>query len=146
MPGPPIYRPFRPEDAEDCRRVVLACLDGLTGMGERARAALRARVAATRYDEDLARACCLVAFEDGTVIGLGALEGCEVRRMYVHPAHQGRGIGRALHRLLETEARARGVRELHVESSLNAEEAMRNPLTILSGAQPGRGETGTTRT
>lgn len=65
----------------------------------------------------------VVAERSGRIEGFGQLdeqEG-EVEAIYVSPAAEGRGIGSAILRHLEERARACGLKELKVRSTLNAE-------------------------
>ncbi len=64
----------------------------------------------------------LVALFRGNVMGYAQLDPKlgEVQALYVHPKHGGRGIGTALLQALTDQAQARGIVELHLESSLNA--------------------------
>ena len=114
------YRPFQGDDAEPCRTIVLACLDEITGIGPDAREGLRRRIETSPYREDLARMFCLVAVDDGAIVGLGALEGLQIKRMYVDPLRRGEGIGRELYNRLEREARRRSVVALELEAAMNA--------------------------
>jgi putative acetyltransferase len=61
-----------------------------------------------------------VADVAGRVVGFSALLGDEVRAVYLHPDHVGRGLGRKLLEALEAEARARGVAELRLTSTLTS--------------------------
>jgi GNAT superfamily N-acetyltransferase len=61
---------------------------------------------------------CLVAEEEGEIIGTAALEGDELLTFFVDPQHQGRGIGSALLKAIEAIARHHGRRELKVNASL----------------------------
>jgi putative acetyltransferase len=54
------------------------------------------------------------------VVGLGALFGSEVRAVYVHPDHVGRGVGSALLTALEAQARSDGAHAITLHSTLNA--------------------------
>ena len=61
--------------------------------------------------------CLLIAMEAGAVIGAVAFRkvddaSCEAKRLYVAPAHRGRGISRRLMERLIAEARAVGYRRL----------------------------------
>jgi GNAT superfamily N-acetyltransferase len=81
----------------------------------------------------------LVAFEDGEPIGcggvgrLGTTTG-ELRRMYVVPAHRGKGLGRALLVALEDAARALGYTTMRLETGNQAPEAL--GLYTSSGYEP----------
>lgn len=69
---------------------------------------------------EASRGVFLLARLDGEAVGCGAvrlLDGrrAEIKRMYVRPSAQGRGIGRAILRRLEAEARRRGAGMLVLE-------------------------------
>jgi putative acetyltransferase len=66
---------------------------------------------------------CLVAERDGEVVGFGSIipASGELRAVYVHPDAGRSGVGSALLRDLEQLATARGLPELHMDASLNAE-------------------------
>jgi len=61
------------------------------------------------------------ALHDGTVLGTGSLDGRAVRTMFIHPHHQGQGIGRQLMARIEEAALQAGVTVLAVPSSVTAE-------------------------
>lgn len=62
----------------------------------------------------------LVIEEDGALIATGTLLGTNVRRMFVDPAAQGRGLGHTLLTHLEAHARTLGLTTLDLSSSLPA--------------------------
>jgi len=62
----------------------------------------------------------LVAMEGDAIVGTASLGRGQVHAVFVHPARQGRGIGRCLMEALELEARARAERELILYASLSA--------------------------
>ncbi|HEU4629770.1 MAG TPA: GNAT family N-acetyltransferase [Gemmatimonadaceae bacterium] len=61
---------------------------------------------------------CLVALVEGRVVGTAAREGDALATFFVHPDHQGRGIGTRLLASLEREARRAGLAELRVPASV----------------------------
>lgn len=64
----------------------------------------------------------VIAARDSTVCGVGMLAADGgVRLCYVHPEHTRLGVGRALVMALETEAKARGLTRLHLDSTLSAQ-------------------------
>lgn len=73
-------------------------------------------------DYDLDEGNLVVADRDGAVAGFGHVvaDEREVRAVYVHPDHAGRGVGAALLAHLEGYARGRGLAELELASSQNA--------------------------
>lgn len=60
----------------------------------------------------------LVAVHDDTVVGTGALQGSEIKSVFVSPDLHRKGIGSLLLRELERAASKRGLKELIVSSSL----------------------------
>ena len=62
----------------------------------------------------------LVAMEGDVIVGTASLGRDQVHAVFVHPTRQGRGIGRRLMEAVESEARARGERELILYASLSA--------------------------
>jgi GNAT superfamily N-acetyltransferase len=58
---------------------------------------------------ECARSFALVAVESDAVGALGLLDGAEIKRLYVYPGFQGKGLGRLLIQELEAEARRRGL-------------------------------------
>jgi putative acetyltransferase len=65
----------------------------------------------------------LIAEQDGEIVGFGALvpENNKLRACYVAPRAGRKGVGSALVRELERLARARGLAQLQLESSITAE-------------------------
>lgn len=70
----------------------------------------------------------LLAFQNGQPAGCGALRRidnhtCEMKRMFVYPEYQGRGIGRALASTLIREARIIGYTTMRLDTSYTQIEA-----------------------
>ena len=61
-----------------------------------------------------------VLCEKDDILACAALNRNEIRAMFVHPAHQGKGHGKRLLRFLEGYARGMGMMSLFLDSSLNA--------------------------
>jgi GNAT superfamily N-acetyltransferase len=81
----------------------------------------------------------LVAFIDGEPVGCGGVgrydvDTCELRRMYVLPAHRGKGLGRTILVALEDAARELGYATMRLETGNEAPEALR--LYTSSGYEP----------
>jgi GNAT superfamily N-acetyltransferase len=72
----------------------------------------------------------LVAFEGEDAIGCGGLRPLdqahgEIKRMFVRPAHRGKGVSTAILRALEAAARERGWQRLVLETGDRQPDAMR---------------------
>ncbi|MBN1402090.1 MAG: GNAT family N-acetyltransferase [Anaerolineae bacterium] len=89
----------------------------MTGLNEAARRFVQDKNTPERLWAELSVHTCLVCEQAGHVLGLGCLAGHELKRVYVDPEQQGRGIGRALVAELESEARARSRDRLRLQSS-----------------------------
>jgi putative acetyltransferase len=61
-----------------------------------------------------------VAIAEGKVIGFASRKDGELTGVYVHPAHIGRGTGKALLATVERDALTRGIRHLELDSTLTA--------------------------
>ena len=61
-----------------------------------------------------------VAVEGNAIVGTASLGRDQVHAVFVHPARQGRGIGRRLMEAVESEAQARGERGLILYASVSA--------------------------
>jgi GNAT superfamily N-acetyltransferase len=62
----------------------------------------------------------LVAMEGDAIVGTASVGSGQVHAVFVHPSRQGRGIGTRLMEAVESEARARGEREVILYASLSA--------------------------
>ena len=62
-----------------------------------------------------------VAMRQGELIATAGLDGTVVRSLFVHPAHQGLGIGRSLIHAVHAAAAGQGIEVLRVPSSITAE-------------------------
>jgi GNAT superfamily N-acetyltransferase len=65
---------------------------------------------------------CHLAMIDGHIAGFGSLDLTSgyVAAMFVDPSHMGRGVGKLMLGYLEQLARAAGLKQLHLDASLNA--------------------------
>jgi GNAT superfamily N-acetyltransferase len=116
------YRAFRPSDAEQCRNLVLSHVGDATALDPERSGKLRKWIEASPRCDDFARMFCIVAVRKGKVIGMGGLDGSNVKRMYVLREYRGCGVGRTVHEWLEREARRRGLTRLNLMSYINAVE------------------------
>lgn len=76
------------------------------------------------------RGCLLLAFHEGQAAGCVALRAldlhtCEMKRMFVYPQFQGKGVGRALATAVIRQARAFAYRTMRLDTSIRQREAQR---------------------
>ncbi|MFC1597621.1 GNAT family N-acetyltransferase [Planctomycetota bacterium] len=93
----------------------------MDGLNEAARNLIRTKNVPEILDAELSSSCTLVAVGSANVVGVGCLDGAEIKRVYVDPSAQGSGAGRALVAALESEAARQGICEIITESSPSAE-------------------------
>ncbi|MGZ4411779.1 MAG: GNAT family N-acetyltransferase [Gaiellaceae bacterium] len=75
----------------------------------------------TSIREDAQAGHTVVAIADARMVGTGTLLGEGIRRVFLRPDRQGRGLGREIMRVLEERARADGAEALELDASLVAE-------------------------
>lgn len=115
-----VVRAFRPADAPAVSALIAATM---RRSNARDYPAERLEALIAYFTPDMLRLLggerqCLVALVGDRVIGTAARDGAELATFFVHPDHQGRGVGSRLLAPLEAAARAAGLPALHVESSL----------------------------
>jgi len=108
------YRAFEPADIEQCRNLILSYVSDATGLDTERSAKLRKWIQGSPRRDDFAQMFCIVAVREGKVIGMGALDGNTVKRMYVLRQYRGLGLGRTIHQKLESEAKRRGITRLNL--------------------------------
>jgi ribosomal protein S18 acetylase RimI-like enzyme len=112
-----VIRPYRSADSQICGAVVNDAIAKMNGLNEAARRLIMANNDAGLLDQMLAKVCAFVGEVNGAVVGVGALDGAEIKRLYVAPTAQGQGVGRALLARLEAEAASRGIVRVWLEAS-----------------------------
>ena len=113
-------RPFEAGDVDGCLAVIDAAVRELVDANEAAREIIRAHNTPPRLGAELAAYHSVVAEDDRGIVGVGALDGDEVKRVYVRPDSQRVGVGGAVMRELEREARRRGIAELRLTAGASA--------------------------
>ncbi|ERF84807.1 GNAT family N-acetyltransferase [Bradyrhizobium viridifuturi] len=121
-----IIRPFRPGDATEVRRLIEAVWQEHFGdhPDPFAREFIHTRLgdvdhAETAYGDRALFLCATVADE---IVGTGAIRRvddreCELTRMFLTPAHRGRGIGQAIAQGLIRFARTAGYQSIRLSSN-----------------------------
>lgn len=113
-------RPFEAADAEACCAIVNAAIAVMDGLNAAARALVIAKNGPGDLAADLAACHAVVAEGPAGIVGLGALAGSEIKRIYVRPDGQRQGTGRLLLEALEAEAARRGEKRLTLQASLSS--------------------------
>lgn len=111
-------RRYEQADAAACCRVINDAVVQMDGLNDAALDRVRASNSPARLDEDLGSWQTMVC-EHGALglVAVGALDGNEIKRVYVHPEAHGLGAGRAVMATLEATARQAGRTRLRLEAS-----------------------------
>lgn len=110
-----------PGDENRCAQIIQACLPTMFGVNEAAKQYLFTKNEPIHLLTELAHYYTIVLIDNGVIKGLGALDGEEIKRVYVDPSQQGRGYGKTIMTKLEAEAQRRKKSKLTLQSSLRAE-------------------------
>jgi GNAT superfamily N-acetyltransferase len=70
--------------------------------------------------QDIERGYIVVAESDSRIVGTGTLVGNSVRRVFINPEYQRRGIGHLIAKELEQKAIAEGLGKIELSSSLKS--------------------------
>jgi N-acetylglutamate synthase-like GNAT family acetyltransferase len=138
-----MIRQFRPEDAPSCSRLIHACLQNDASFSP----ALRQRIQSVETPESIAERARLfyvaVYESESQILGIVGLDMNEVRILCVSPAHQRRGIGRALLEHVKTMAPGELFSDVFVYSSIPAVDfyracgfVERGPFSFDIGGEP----------
>ena len=112
-----MVRPFQENDAGACFEIILEAITTMDGLNEAARAHVASNNDAGTVYEELSGLYSVVFEEQGRIFGLGALDGKEIKRLYIAPQAQGRGVGSAILQALEHQARQRPSKILEAKAS-----------------------------
>jgi GNAT superfamily N-acetyltransferase len=117
MPAHGGIRPYRSADAAACCGVINRAVQEMDGLNDAARQLIPSRNVPAVLDAELGHVYTVVCEIDGRCVGVGALDGTEIKRVYVDPSAQGSGVGASIMSALESEARRRGLGQVHLEAS-----------------------------
>ena len=115
-----MIRRYTESDARRCCEIINGCLPQFTEMNEPARDYIRAKNIPSKLHIDLDSFFTVVFVENDTIVALGALADSEIKRVYVEPTAQDRGIGRTIVEWLEGVAIRRGLEEVQIRAQPNA--------------------------
>lgn len=110
-------RPYEPTDAQGCCDVINSAIASMDGLNDAARLHVRETNTPHGLGPDLARWITLVVLSDDQIVGLGALDQDELKRVYVDPDSQRSGAATLLMRALEQIAWERGLRTIRLDAS-----------------------------
>jgi len=113
-------RRYAPGDAPACCVVVRDTVSAMPAMSAAARTLIVSHARPEALGAELDTCFTMVAVVDGLVVGLAALDGDEIKRVYVHPSVQSKGIGRALVSALEVAAWRRGCTAVRIVAGADA--------------------------
>ena len=115
-----MIRQFRLEDAEACCELVRACIRYDLELPQAQRLALL-QMESSQSMHERGKLYYLAVYEsERTVVGLGGLDMNEIRMLFVSPACQRRGIGKAILEHLEAMVPPALFREVFVYAALSA--------------------------
>jgi GNAT superfamily N-acetyltransferase len=122
-----MIRLFTPIDEEACRRIITRCFDLSVVLGEREKEIVKRIYTTEGYFRSKARKYPLFVFdESGMILGLGGIDGNEIKKLYVEPNCQRRGIGKILLAHLEQIAISEGHKRLVLYCFDNSIEFYKN--------------------
>jgi len=115
-------RPFGPQDLHALKRLIDSTIDvSYAGVyPPRAIEFFKSHHSAENILQDAGQGFTIVLEADGEVLATGTLLAGEVRRMFVAPDSQRRGLGRLIMRALEQRAKDNGIFRITLHSSLVA--------------------------
>lgn len=117
-----LVRRFSSSDAQSCCDVINSCVPSMKGLNQAARFYLLTKNVPADFIVDIGASYALVAELHRQIVAVGALDGDMIRRVYVCPDVQGKGVGQAMMEALEDEARRCGVATVRVEVAPSAIE------------------------
>lgn len=113
------FRRFRREDLDDVKTLVDRTIDRCydPAYSPSAREFFKRYHSRESILDDAERGVTVVAASGGRVVGTGTLVEGSIRRVFVAPEHQGKGLGDQLMRRLEAEAAAQGRGSVELDAS-----------------------------
>lgn len=116
--GEVLVRRYEADDAQACCHVVNSAIVGMDGLNDAARHHIAASNTPQQLGADLSSWVSFVAELEGLgVVGVGALDDREVKRVYIGADAHGHGVGTALLGALEATAAAQGIDAVTLDAS-----------------------------
>ena len=110
-------RAFEKKDSQQCCDIINEGIRTMDGLNEAARNFIYAKNQPEILFQELNSFYTIVAEEDEKLLGLGALAGTEIKRVYALPDARGRSVGSSIMKALETEAIKRSLPLVEVDAS-----------------------------
>ena len=116
-----VVRPFEPDDAEWLLAAHQAAILAAEPYSRAVRESWAHGLTAEGYRQVYrSRERCVVGVAGGRAVGFCSFAGDTICGLYVHPDHQGMGLGRALLAAAESDLAEQGATSLRVQASLTA--------------------------
>jgi GNAT superfamily N-acetyltransferase len=117
-----LIRPFQPCDLESVYELVqhTVAISYRNDYSEKAIDMFRRYNSRKTILENADNGHTLVAVIDGAIVGTGTLEGAHIRRVFVSPQHQRRGIGKLIAAALEKKALAENIEVIDLAAAIGS--------------------------
>ncbi len=106
-----MIRPFSHSDVTRCREIIRSCFEKSVSLDERAKRFVIERFTEQGYLESKSEEYPFFVYEEDVILAMGAVMDNVIKKLYVDPNVQGKGIGTKLLSHLETEAMSKGWHE-----------------------------------
>ena len=114
-------RKFHKKDSDNCCKIINTAIQEMDGLNDAARNFIISKNTPEILHAKLSNYYTVVCEENNEILGLGALDGNEIKRLYIDPTSQGKGIGSKIIGHLENEAKKRGVKAASTQASPSSE-------------------------
>ncbi len=116
-----MIKPFSSDDLEDVKEIINRCFDESIIIEEKARQYIKKRYMEDGYFlKETSKYPIFVYKKDEKAIAIGSIKGNMIKKIYVHPDEQGKGIGKELLHYLERIAFKDGYKETMLDSYDNS--------------------------
>jgi len=116
-----MIRSFLDSDEERCREIIRSCFERNIVLDEKAKKYIFDKFTEEGFlSLEKNKYSIMVYEEDGRVLGMGAMEGNEIKKMYVDPVCHGKGIGGKLMSYFEEIGANNGANEIELHAYDNA--------------------------
>jgi len=117
----PHIRPFEKKDSKSCCNIINAAIQHMDGLNDAARNFIMVKNTPEILYAELSNYYILIYEKNNEILGLGALDRNEIKRSYIDPKAQRKGIGSKIIEQLEQEAKKRDVQIISTQASPSSE-------------------------